>query len=206
MKLVIDGVTVADRVDGIAAALETARVRAEQAGRLIIEVQADGRPAMDLVDQHPEGDAGVAELGVVTADKGLFLRETLLDAREGMEGTRTDQRDAATAIDRGDVAAALSALRTIVEGWQGVRSIIEQSAILGGVSLSELPVGGGQEGESAEGVMRGLSPELVALRDAVTTEDWSTLSDVLGADLDARAERWSALIDALVARIGGKPG
>lgn len=202
MKLVIDGVTVADRVDGIAAALETARVRAEQAGRLIIEVQADGRPAMDLVDEHPQGDAGVAELGVVTADKGLFLRETLLDAKEGMEGTRADQRDAATAIDRGDVAAALSALRAIVEGWQGVRSIIEQSAMLGGVPLGELSVGS----ESAEALMRGLGPELVALRDAVTTEDWSTLSDVLGADLDARAGRWSALIDALVVRIGGKPG
>lgn len=201
MRLVIDGEVVTTEAAGIAQALDLARERAAEAGRTIIEVHADGRPAGTLLDAPSEGTEGVAELGVTTADTGLFLAETLREAGDALNRVRTDQKQAADQLDQGEVAGALGSLRPVIEGWQMVRTVVDQSAALLGVDLQELPVGGG----SASDLIQSLASDLVALRDAVSHEDWSALGDVLGFDLEERAAAWLGLIDALVRRAEGSP-
>lgn len=201
MRLVIDGRVIEGEMAGVAAALRAAREQSEEDGRLVIEVLADGAPASHLLDDPPEGDAGHAELGVVTADRGLFLRETLLDAKEALAGTREDQKTAAGMIDRGELAGAVGSLGLILEGWQGVQTVVGQASIIAGVGLETLETAG----VTADAAIRGLAADLVTLRDAVGGEDWSSLSDVLSGDLDTRAGQWSGLIDALVERVGGAP-
>lgn len=196
MKLIIDGQAVGE-VDGVSAAIEMARARAAELGRLIIEVQADGSPAGELLDA-PESGSGVGELGVVTADKSLFLRETLRDARDALESTRADQRRGAALIDKGEVGEAIGALRSIVEGWQAVRTVVDQAAALGDVQLDTLTAG---ELSGVE-LFNALTADLIALRNAVGGEDWSALSDVLAFDLDERAAQWGVLIETLITRVG----
>lgn len=199
MRVTMDGQTVTDHAAGIAQALDLVRRKAHELGRLVIEVSADGQPAGELLDRMPQDTAGVSELGVTTAEKSLFLRETLLDARDTLERTRADQQSAAAQIDSGEVAQALQALRAIVEGWQLVRSVVDQAAALLGVPLHQLRAGDTPGDE----VIRALAGDLVALRDAVSREDWSALSDTLACDLDARADQWLGLIAVLTDRAAG---
>lgn len=199
MRVTMDGQTISEDAAGVAQALEMARHKADELGRLVIEVLADGQPAADLLDRLPQDPAGVAELGVTTADKSLFLRETLFDARDALDRTRADQQSAAGLVDGGEVAQALGSLRSIVEGWQLVRSVVDQAASLLEVPLHQLRAGDTPGDE----VVRALAGDLVALRDAVSREDWSALSDTLACDLDARAEQWLGLIAALTDRAAG---
>lgn len=193
MKVTMDGQTIADDAQGVAAALDLARRKADELGRLVIEIHADGAPAPQLLDAMPEDAAGVRELGVTTAEKGLFLRETILQARDTLERTRADQARAAELLDGGDVSGAIASLRGLVEGWQLVRSVLDQAAALAGVPLENLTAGD----TTGDEAVRALAGDLVALRDAVSREDWSALSDVLACELDARAEQWLALLSSL---------
>jgi hypothetical protein len=195
----MDGQTISEDAAGVAQALELARHKADELGRLVIEVLADGQPAADLLDRLPQDPAGVAELGVTTADKSLFLRETLFDARDALDRTRADQQAAAGLVDSGEVAQALGSLRSIVEGWQLVRSVVDQAATLLDVPLHQLR----SNDTPGDEIIRALAGDLVALRDAVSREDWSALSDTLACDLDARAEQWLGLIAALTDRAAG---
>lgn len=199
MRVTMDGQTISEDAAGVAQALELARHKADELGRLVIEVLADGQPAADLLDRLPQDPAGVAELGVTTADKSLFLRETLFDARDALDRTRADQQAAAGLVDSGEVAQALGSLRSIVEGWQLVRSVVDQAATLLDIPLHQLR----SNDTPGDEVIRALANDLVALRDAVSREDWSALSDTLACDLDARAEQWLGLIAALTDRAAG---
>jgi hypothetical protein len=193
MKVIMDGQTIDTDAAGIAQAIEGARAKADELGRLVIEVLADGQAAPELLDAMPEDTAGVAELGITTAEKSLFLRETLLDARDALGRTRQDQQAASGHIDAGEVALAVGSLRGIVEGWQLVRSVVDQAATLAGVELASIRAGERRGDE----IIRGLASDLITMRDAVSREDWSALSDTLAGELDERAAQWLDLIHAL---------
>lgn len=197
MRLVIDGQTVSGDVTGVADALDLAREHASRRGRLIIEVYADGSPAGKLLDSPPADAGGVGELGVTTADRSLFLGETLRDARDALDGVSADQAASAAMIDRGDIGAAIGSLRPVVEGWQAVRTIVAQSAALLGVELATI---------DEDGSIAGLASDLIAMRDAVSREDWSALGDVLAYDLGERAGLWRTMIDGLIERSGAPGG
>ena len=196
MRVTMDGQIITEDAAGVAQALELARAKAAELGRLVIEIQADGEPAAELLDRMPEDPAGVTELGVTTAEKSLFLRETLFEARDALERTRKDQQRAAELVDAGEVAQAVGSLRAIVEGWQIVRSVVDQASTLAGVPVSQLRADQTPGGEA----VRALAADLVALRDAVSNEDWSALSDTLACELDERAAQWLALIADLSER------
>ncbi|MEM9372842.1 MAG: hypothetical protein AAGA55_04285 [Planctomycetota bacterium] len=204
MKLIMDGQTVADDVAGVAQAIDLAREKSAEVGRLIIEVTADGASAEALLETPPADDAGVVELGVVTASKGAFLAETLHDAGDALDRVRIDQKQAADLIDRGEVAEATASLGGVMEGWQAVRTVVEQASALMGVDLHSFEV----DGTGAAETITGFASDLVGLRDAVSNEDWSALGDVLAFDLEQRAESWKVLLDGLIAhaRSGDEAG
>lgn len=191
MKLIMDGEVVSGDAGGVAHALDLAREHAARSGRLIIEVYADGSPAGALLDAPPADAAGVGELGVTTADRSLFLGETLRDALDALDAVAAQQKHASESIDRGAIADAVGAVRSVVEGWQSVRAVVEQSSMLLGIDAESL---------DAEGSIAGFSSDLVSMRDALSREDWSALGDVLGYDLAERAGSWRSLIESLIAR------
>ncbi len=204
MKLIIDGQTAADGVEGVSQAIDLARDRAAEQGRLIIEIKADGRPAGTLLDSPPEDTAGVGEIDVVTADRSAFLSETLYDAKDALGRVRVDQKQAANMIDQGQVNDATASLGPVMEGWQAVRTVVDQAATLLGVDLHVFVV----DGTPAAETVSGFASDLVELRNAVTNEDWSALGDVLAFDLEERAQGWDALLDGLIghAKAGGGAG
>lgn len=194
MKLIMDGQTVADDIAGVSQAIDIARDKAAELGRLIIEVKADGQSADALLDTMPQDTAGVGELGITTADRVSFLTETMHDAKDVLDRIRVDQKQAASMIDQGNVNDANTSLGTVMEGWQAVRTVVDQSAALMGVDLHDFEV----NGAAAADVVSGFAQDLVELRTAVTNEDWSALGDVLGYDLEDRAQAWNSLLDGLI--------
>ena len=194
MKLVMDGKTISDDLAGIASAVDLARSKAAELGRLIIEINADGSPADELLDTLPDDSAGVTELGVVTADKGAFLSETLHDAKDALAQTVFAQHQAVKRLDLSEIQGGMAELRDVLEGWQAVRTIVEQASILMETDLQTLDL----DGTPAVETVVGLAGELSELRDAVSTEDWSALGDLLGFDLEKRAESWNLLLNSLI--------
>ena len=124
MKLWIDDTQI-DATDNLEAAFEIARKHAEDAGRLIIDIQADGQPIDDaLIDEPPTDAGGISELRLTTTDFGSFLIETISSAKEALDLTREDQIEAADQIRTGEFDPAIESLKAVLEGWHAVRDVV----------------------------------------------------------------------------------
>ncbi len=206
MQLWIDN-TQLDASDSLEAAFEIARKHAEDAGRLIIDIQADGQPIADaLLEEPPSDSAGINELRLTTTDFNAFLIETISTAKEALEGTRQEQNEAADQIRTGEFEPAVESLKSVLEGWHAVRDVVGQSAALAGFEIDELRVtdAKGTEHTGNECVAQ-LPVALGEIRNCLGKQDWSSLGDALEYDLDDQATLWDGLLDAMIARIQATP-
>tara|TARA_A100001391_G_scaffold203766_1_gene197023 strand:+ start:303 stop:926 length:624 start_codon:yes stop_codon:yes gene_type:complete len=206
MQLWIDN-TQLDASDSLEAAFEIARKHAEDAGRLIIDIQADGQPIADaLLEEPPSDSAGINELRLTTTDFNAFLIETISTAKEALEGTRQEQNEAADQIRTGEFEPAVESLKSVLEGWHAVRDVVGQSAALAGFEIDELRVtdAKGTEHTGNECVAQ-LPVALGEIRNCLGKQDWSSLGDALEYDLDEQATLWDGLLDAMIARIQATP-
>lgn len=183
-----------DTTDSIEAALDAARERSEQAGRLIVEIHADGVPIPDaLLDDPPGESCGIQELKFVTVDPIEFMIQTLRDTRASLDSTKAEQIVAAGQLQSGKLSEAIGSLGSILEGWHAARDVVDQLSALAEIDLNTLDI----DGTSGVECINGLSHALGEIRNAVTSEDWSSLGDLLEYDLDQQASNWMSLIDTL---------
>lgn len=190
----------------LARAIEVARDTADAKGRVVIEVKGDGSAvAADLLDNPPDNDAGIGELRLTSTPPGLFVRETLLEARTVLEDGIKAQQAAADAIQSGSLGEALDPLHQGLQCWSLVRDVVERSQALLGETASSVAF------EAPSGSMTGaacitrLSETLRDVRTALEQSDWSALSDALAYDLGDLAGDWRAMLEALGDRAVG-PG
>lgn len=197
MQLWIDD-TQLENAQSIESAFELARKHAEESGRLIIDIQADGHPIDDsLLDEPPTDTAGILELKLTTTDIVAFLVETIHSAKEALALTRQDQNSAADQIRSGDLEPAIVSLKAVLEGWHAVRDVVEQTAALGDIEIQTLVVAD----STGAACIDSLSKALQEIRTQLEKQDWSSLGDALDCDLDEEATRWNALLDAMIVRI-----
>ncbi|MFG0313798.1 MAG: hypothetical protein ACF8LL_06405, partial [Phycisphaerales bacterium] len=84
MRVYIDN-TELEANNSIADALNAAREHAENDGRLIIDIIADGQTIDDaMLDNPPSDSGGISELRLTTTDPVAFLMETFARARESL--------------------------------------------------------------------------------------------------------------------------
>ncbi len=180
--------------DTIEQALDTARAHAEQTGRLIVEINADGKPLDDSLFENPAASTpDIAELRFVTVDPIAFMNQTLDDTRLSLESTKAEQIVVASQIQSGELSNAIELLGPVLEGWHAVRDVVDQLSALAGVDLHTLDI----DGVSATECINGLAKALGEIRDALANEDWSSMGDLLEYNLDEQASTWMSLIDAL---------
>ena len=207
MRIFIDDTRLDDAPDA-PTAIALAREHIDGADRLIIDINADGEPAPDAILDGTDDGASIAELRFTTADTGAFLSETVHAAKESLDLIRKDQTTAAEQIRAGEMEDAMHALRAIMEGWQGVRDVVDQVAQLAGADAATLEAHSeahsetGSEGgaESGQAIIADLGAALTEIRDTLAQEDWASLGDVVEYDLATLADRWDALLDALIER------
>ena len=178
-------------------ALELARVHSEQSGRLIIDILADGKPLDEsMLESNKQPDA-ISELRLTTTDPGAFLSETLHTARETLTLIREDQGTAADHLRTGQLEAAVEALTAVLQGWQAVRDVVDQSAELAGIDVTTMSFAG----TTGSACIERLGVTLREIRDALAKQDWSTLGDSIEYDLDEQAEHWDTLMSAMSDRV-----
>ncbi|MDX2131164.1 MAG: hypothetical protein SFY69_03815 [Planctomycetota bacterium] len=191
----------------MAAALRLAADTARSAGRVIIEVKADGERLSDESLGAPSEDAApIGVLAFTSADPRRLVGQTLLDAVEALEQARGDQQATAELIQSGDTDRAMDPLSRVLGTWQAVGEVVDRGATLLSLDVSTLRLEGVEEGESFAHATSALREHLRLLRDAVRDEDWSGVSDILAYDLDAQAERWAYLMRALARHVSSDAG
>ena len=195
MQIFIDDNKLSDAPD-LDSALEQARVHAESQGRLIVDILVDGQPATDaLFDEEPEKLPKINELRFTTADTASLVNETLETAIDSIELLKADQQAGAEQIRSGDLEDSMQTLRSIMEGWQSMRDIVDQITQITNQELPIIQIGD----QSGTDIVQSLSDALSEVRETLKNEDWSLLGDVIEYDLNELAEKWSALLSALKA-------
>lgn len=197
MRVWIDS-TELNASDSISDALDQAREHSEQSGRLIIDISADGQPINDDILENPPNDhAGISELRLTTTDPVAFLTETLHSARETITLVREDQGTAADHLRTGQLEPAVESLTAVLTGWQALRDVVGQSAVLADIDLSTIKV----QATTAEACINKLGQTLSEIRDNLTSQDWSSLGDAIEYDLDEQAQQWDAMLQAMAQRV-----
>ena len=194
MHIWIDNTQLADAPD-LNAALEQARVHAETGGRLIVDILVDGQPAPDeIFDDEPEGLGPINELRFTTADTNELIVETAQTAIESIELLKADLEAGAQQIRAGDIQDAMETMRSILEGWQAMRDIVDQITQITSIEIESIKVGE----EMGSEIIDLLSKSLSEVRETLQNEDWSSLGDVIEYDLNELAVKWSAMLSALI--------
>ncbi|MEM9559937.1 MAG: hypothetical protein AAF995_06480 [Planctomycetota bacterium] len=194
MIVMLDGQQIGEAA-GVASALELGREAAEARQRIIIEVNAAGSPIDPaLIDSPPADDAGLGELDLRSAEPGLFVRETLLDALPLVDEIGGEQGRAAEMIQSGDLAKAFEPLQRAVSSWMVLQELIDKACQLTGTDLTSVTLAGERTGADWAGT---LARELAGVRDAIGGEDWGGLSDALAYDMDALLDESRGLLTTL---------
>lgn len=194
MHIWIDDTQLSDTTD-INEALDNARLHAESAGRLIIDILVDGQPAPDeLYGETPETLGPIQELRFTTADTQSMVNESIETAIDSIELLKADQVQGAQQIRSGELGDAMDTLRAILEGWQAMRDMVDQITQITDLDIQSVQVGSEQGSE----IVQSLSTALSEVRETLQSEDWSSLGDVIEYDLEELATKWSALLSALL--------
>lgn len=172
----------------IRSALDAARARAAQGGRIIVQADADGVSLVgDALDDASLD--GVAELALMSEEPLSLVREALLEAASALDRVREAQREAAELIHRGRPEEATARLGEVFGVWEGVKRVVDE----GGLVLAR-PL---EQEAGMEALLEGLSERLLSVRRSLETSDWAGLADELAFDLDDEAGRWRDKMVAL---------
>lgn len=207
MKVLLDQTLLDITPASVAEALMAGRDAAEAAGRLVIEVHADGSPIdIALLDQPPTDTAGILELKMISTPPGPFIRTTLLDAADLLEQIRIAQAQAVEQFQTGHIEDGVPSLQHALGSWTLVRDVVDKAASLGTIEPSAVIVNT-PDGSTRTGAtyIDGLARDLDAVRIALEKQDFTVLADVLDGDLDTQAAHWIDFIKALADSVEMKP-
>lgn len=197
MQIWIDNTQLNDAPD-LNAALDLAREHSESAGRLIVDILVDGQPAPDSIfEEDPKAHASISEMRFTTADIKALIVESAQTAIDSIQLLKSDQDAGVGQIRSGEIADSMETMRSIMEGWQAVRDIVDQIAQLADIDIPGLTVGT----DTGAQIVQSLSDALSEVRETLQMEDWSSLGDVIEYDLSEQAAKWSSLLGALIQRV-----
>lgn len=194
MRVLLDDRPIEIEPVTVARAIEAARESANAEGRIVIEVLGDGRSVdQQIIESPPQDTAGFTELKLVTADPGAFVAVTLSDSGSLLDAAADGHQRAADELMAGNREEAIAPLSEALQAWQVVRDVIEKSAALLGLDARAVACGAHTGGE----IIDGLTAKLGVVKQALTEQDDSALSDVLAYDMPEQVDRWRALLAQL---------
>lgn len=200
MRVLLDDQAVSLEVPTFAAAMDAGRREAERRGRVLVEVQVDGRPAPEAWLNAPESeDCRAAEVRLVSADPVSLVQVTLQEVADALEASRSSQKRAAELIQEDRLDEAMEPLSQAVSAWASVHQGVSNGAALLGLDTAALTA---VTGEPIGAMIEDLAAQLRSLKLAIAGEDWTTVADVLGYDMDDRCISWARAIRSLAANIG----
>lgn len=196
MKAYLDDVVLVEGVETLAGAVDAARLATNRAGRVVIGATLDGR---SLSDEELLAEAGPVgrEVRFTSGSRAMVGSSALMGGVDAVRRASQRQLEAAETIQRGQPGEAMDAIQQCLELWASARDALDGTATLMCLDLkSESP-----DGLSVAMAVRDLAECLGQLRDSLSIEDWSSVSDVLAYDLSAAADQWERMLVAMSDRV-----
>lgn len=203
MRIVIDGCATPNELSGddatLVAALAAARAHAGE--RFIIEVFADGIPipAQDL-ESPPDFAPYAEEISFRTVDRSTIIHEALESVDAALASIAAQHDAVAASLQTGRTAEAMNELSVVLGTWDSVQQLAATLAGLEAASAQSPE----REGAAVElgHASDALLQIMYSVKEAVLSEDWSALADILSFDLTELASRWQASLNQFRAAFG----
>lgn len=187
-KILLDETAIELAEPTLASALREGVAKAEAAGRIVVEVHADGVAlGADDLEEPSELPLEAVELKLTTADPVALVAVTLQDAADALLESGPLHTRAAELVQTGEQQKAAEELTTVLGVWQAAQQAVEHGSALVGTDLVA-GIDGFQDFKTA------LAQQLSELQQALTTEDWSTVADVLAYDLVPQTEKFAEVL------------
>lgn len=207
MRVIFDNAELLNDATTLEQGLRAGTQRAEELGRLIVDVIADGEPLPgELLDDPASHVGSFAELRITSAEPAAFVRVTLMEAADALEQARAGQLLAADHIDQGRAPEAFQALGVALGVWDAVRDLVQRVSQLLGVDLTGASVVVNGEQTRVDESVASLSRQLEEVRRCVAAEDLAGLADALRYDLSEEAGRWRSLLTGLAEAVRNSQG
>ncbi|HED53798.1 MAG TPA: hypothetical protein ENJ00_06315, partial [Phycisphaerales bacterium] len=197
MKVMLDQETIEVEHPSLAAALAAGVALAESRGRTIIEVLVDGSPVrgedLDNVSNDPLPDA---EVRMLSAEPVELVRQSLFDAAEALESACDDHTEIANRFQAGaDHGQAMELLGSTLSVWQGVQDVLARGYALLDMDPDaiELPAELAQ-GRQVSQLLVELGEHLREVRRSLEDQDYASLADTIGYELEPLARIWSQVL------------
>jgi hypothetical protein len=188
MKVFLDGECLQESAASLEDALAAANTRAEQRGRLILEILADGSPLPgESLDQPQDHREPISELAMISADPVAFARNILHEAVDALQQAKERQRVAIDLLEQGIATEAFEHLGYGLQLWDMVQQVVSRTSNIA-------PPADDAQREHIDAQVILLRDRLGELRDAVGQEDWAGLGDLVRYDLTELAESWSVML------------
>ncbi len=195
MAVYIDDEAVTLKGTELGAVIEDARTLMEGRGRVIVEVNLNGRPLLGQeLDQSRTMAVDGAEIRLVSAQPRDLAVETLSQVHAQLNEARRAQHQAADLLQRDHPKEAMKEIGKAVAVWQQTQQAVRFSTALLGISLE----GRLFEGKPISEAMDLLVARLISLRDMMTAGDSLGLADSLQYEWSEVVEQWQRLVDQIL--------
>jgi len=202
MEIFIDGEPVALTCDDLEAALEAANGHLSPTGRIIVEVEADGRTLTGEELEKQRSTGGVPNrLNLQSADPRELVIEALEQVREGLVEAQRHQIEAAKSLQRDDAVQAMDKIRVAVDRWQDLQRVVVQTGSLVRKDIGAIRVANG----SVEDAVVALADRLKDLSSLLATGDTVGLADELMYVWPGICEQWERTLEAIITEVNGTP-
>lgn len=195
MPVYLDDETV--RLDGknLGGILTAAQRRIDSSGRVIVEVQLDGRSLVgdELVTKQQESIAD-GELRLYTADPKILSIGVLEQARLALDQARQCQENAAERFQQDQPVEAMEQITLALDIWQQTQQAVLQSAQLFGLPLDDVRF----DAQPLSSMTDALIEQLKVLRNLLIANDSVALADALGYEWPDTIDRWQTMIGQLI--------
>lgn len=189
----------------VAAALRAGIAAADAARRIVIEATLNGSPIPgDQLSNPSESPAPGSEIRLTTAEPRALVATTLLDVADILPAAKETQQAAADAIHDGRMDDAMARLGESLQAWDQLRQVVDHSARLLDLKLSELRLGPPEgDGVSPSISQRAatLGNHLAEVKRSIQAQDWTGLADCLAYELDSQVDQWRAVLTDLAATV-----
>ena len=173
-------------------AVESACQTAHQQGRIVVQVDVDGRTldAAELADPQTNG-ATAESVALTSLEPRQVLAASLDLGLHAIEAANEQFAIAAHALQSGSAADATAPLQEGLQLWQTLDEHVLREAVPTILHTMMEP----SDAEQFEGLVKSLHSELASLHAALTSGDPSSLGDALLYEFPETAARWKAFFD-----------
>jgi hypothetical protein len=175
--------------------LDAARDRLSAAGRVVVEVQLEGKTlGSDALAGQRELNLAGSELRIYSADPRELAITTLVAVREQLAEGRTAQVEAADLFQQDQFGPAMKRLGQAMEIWNHTPEALTKSAMI--LNFSEQQIA--PDGRTLAQLSSALVVSLRNLRDLIDAKDTVGLADALAFEWPQILDHWDHAAQELI--------